>query len=248
MAVRIIMETFDDFQTILKNIWKDRCEKVIEWGKDNGITIRAKKKKYIKIKFANRSQHNQDGIYYGEVDYESTKHKICKDKRMAVRIIMETFDDFQTILKNIWKDRCEKVIEWGKDNGITIRAKKKKYIKIKFANRSQHNQDGMFIMGEKSDEEKEYLKEKQKIKKEKIDDIFLKSNKYNGYNLYKIKIDRNTTNYPYEFQLIIREVEMDPDTQTFLNMCHSGTMIIITDGFLGKMIICKTQFLASKVS
>ncbi|RHZ60985.1 hypothetical protein Glove_350g111 [Diversispora epigaea] len=118
--------------------------------------------------------------YYDEADYESTKHKICKDKRMAVRIIMETFDDFQTILKNIWKDRCEKVIEWEKDNGITIRAKKKKNIKIKFANRSQHNQDGMFIMGEKSDEEKEYLKERQKIKKEKIDyfidDIFLKSN------------------------------------------------------------------------
>ncbi|RHZ85347.1 hypothetical protein Glove_66g61 [Diversispora epigaea] len=153
--------------------------------------------------------------YYGEADYESTKHspyftffeiikgyipdiltnkitEICKDKRMAVRIIMETFDDFQTILKNIWKDRCEKVIEWEKENGITIRAKKKKNIKIKFANRSQHNQDGMFIMGEKSDEKKEYLKEKQKIKKEKIDyfidDIFLKSNKYSGYNLYKIKV------------------------------------------------------------
>ncbi|RHZ69223.1 hypothetical protein Glove_286g8 [Diversispora epigaea] len=111
---------------------------------------------------------------------------------MAVRIIMETFDDFQTILKNIWKDCCEKVIEWEKENGITIRAKKKKNIKIKFANRSQHNQDGMFIMGEKSDEEKEYLKEKQKIKNEKIDyfidDIFLKSNKYSGYNLYKIKV------------------------------------------------------------
>ncbi|RHZ77569.1 hypothetical protein Glove_176g58 [Diversispora epigaea] len=87
--------------------------------------------------------------YYGEADYESTKHspyfaffeiikgyipdiltnkitEICKDKRMAVRIIMETFDDFQTILKNIWKERCEKVIEWEKENGITIRAKKKK--------------------------------------------------------------------------------------------------------------------------
>ena len=47
-------------------------------------------------------------------------------------------------------------------------------------------------MFNKSDEEKEYLKGKQMIKKEKldyfIDDIFLKSNKYSGYNLYKIKV------------------------------------------------------------
>ena len=150
--------------------------------------------------------------YYGEVDYESTKHspyftffeiikgyipdiltskltEICKDKRMAVRIIMETFDDFQTVLKNIWKDRCEKVIEWEKDNGITMRGKKKKNIKLKSGNSSQQSQNRVF---NKSDEEKEYLKGKQMIKKEKldyfIDDIFLKSNKYSGYNLYKIKV------------------------------------------------------------
>ena len=102
---------------------------------------------------------------------------------------METFDDFQTVLKNIWKDRCEKVIEWEKDNGITMRGKKKKNIKLKSDNSSQQSQNRVF---NKSDEEKEYLKGKQMIKKEKldyfIDDIFLKSNKYSGYNLYKIKV------------------------------------------------------------
>ncbi|RHZ85781.1 hypothetical protein Glove_60g113 [Diversispora epigaea] len=96
--------------------------------------------------------------YCGEIDYRSTKHglyltffkhqefkklpdkiikgfvpdlptykvtEICKDKRMAVRIIMETFENFQNVLKDIWKDRY-----------------------------------GLHIIGGKSDEEKEYLKEK----------------------------------------------------------------------------------------
>ncbi|RHZ78450.1 hypothetical protein Glove_164g18 [Diversispora epigaea] len=83
--------------------------------------------------------------YCGEVDYHSTKHgpyltffeiikgfvpdlltykvtEICKDKRMTVRVIMETFEDFQNVLKEIWKDRCEKVITWEIENGITNKA------------------------------------------------------------------------------------------------------------------------------
>ncbi|RHZ80446.1 hypothetical protein Glove_136g49 [Diversispora epigaea] len=132
-----------------------RCEKVIEWEKENEITIRAKKKKNIKIKFANRSQHNQDRMF----------------------IMGEKSDEEKEYLKEKQKIKKEKIDYFIDD--IFLKTKKKKNIKIKFANRSQHNQDGMFIMGEKSDEEKEYLKEKQKIKKEKIDyfidDIFLKS-------------------------------------------------------------------------
>ncbi|RHZ89591.1 hypothetical protein Glove_13g129 [Diversispora epigaea] len=94
--------------------------------------------------------------YYGEADYESTKHSPY----------FTFFEIIKGYIPDILTNKITEIlIEWEKENGITIRAKKKKNIKIKFANRSQHNQDGMFIMGEKSDEEKEYLKEKQKIKK-----------------------------------------------------------------------------------
>ncbi|RHZ46850.1 hypothetical protein Glove_606g151 [Diversispora epigaea] len=152
--------------------------------------------------------------YCGEVDYHSTKHgpyltffeiikgfvpdlltykvtEICKDKRMAVRVIMETFKDFQNVLKEIWKDRCEKVITWEIENGITNKAKRKKRTGTS-STKEEHNRDGLRIIGGKSDEEKEYLKEKQRRKQKNIDyfidDIFLKSNKYSGYNLYKIKV------------------------------------------------------------
>ncbi|RHZ82522.1 hypothetical protein Glove_109g300 [Diversispora epigaea] len=138
--------------------------------------------------------------YCGEVDYYSTKHgpyltffeiikgfvpdlltykvtEICKDKRMVVRVIMRTFEDFQNVLKEIWKDRCEKVITWEIENGITNKAKRKKRTGTN-STKEEQNRDDLNIMGGKSDEEKEYLKEKQRQKQKNIDyfidDIFLK--------------------------------------------------------------------------
>ncbi|RHZ82102.1 hypothetical protein Glove_114g190 [Diversispora epigaea] len=152
------------------------------------------------VKFKNRLNMVTCLNYCGEVDYHSTKHgpyltffeiikgfvpdlftykvtEICKDKRMAVRVIMETFEDFQNVLKEIWKDRCEKVITWEIENGITNKAKRKKRT-VTNSTKEEQNRDGLHIMGGKSDEEKEYLKEKQRQKQKNIDyfidDIFLK--------------------------------------------------------------------------
>ncbi|RHZ80674.1 hypothetical protein Glove_132g171 [Diversispora epigaea] len=64
--------------------------------------------------------------------------KICKYKKVkAKKIIIDAMEEFQQILKQIWKERCDKVIEWEVNNGITNKDKRIKQTKEKLNTNNQ---------------------------------------------------------------------------------------------------------------
>jgi hypothetical protein len=126
--------------------------------------------------------------------------KICKYKKVkAKKIIIDAMEEFQQILKQIWKERCDKVIEWEVNNGITNKDKRIKQTKEKLNTNNQvvktsniRKRNNYNINNLKIIEEKEYIQNKQKQKKTNLEffvnESFLNTNTYKGNNLYKIKI------------------------------------------------------------
>ncbi|RHZ77466.1 hypothetical protein Glove_177g151 [Diversispora epigaea] len=117
----------------------------------------------------------------------------------AKKIIIDAMEEFQQILKQIWKERCDKVIEWEVNNGITNKDKRIKQTKEKLNTNNQvvktsniRKRNNYNINNLKIIEEKEYIQNKQKQKKTNLEffvnESFLNTNTYKGNNLYKIKI------------------------------------------------------------
>ncbi|RHZ77310.1 hypothetical protein Glove_182g30 [Diversispora epigaea] len=122
--------------------------------------------------------------------------KICRNKKAkANKIIIDVLEEFQKILKQIWKERCDKVIEWEIKNGITNKDKRTRQIrndkrtKIQIDKTSNIKEGNLHISKMM---EKINFQRKQKQKKEDLkfftNEIFLNTFTYKGNNLYKIKI------------------------------------------------------------
>ncbi|RHZ70433.1 hypothetical protein Glove_271g116 [Diversispora epigaea] len=122
--------------------------------------------------------------------------KICRNKKAkANKIIIDVLEEFQKILKQIWKERCDKVIEWEIKNGITNKDKRTRQIrndkrtKIQIDKTSNIKEGNLHISKMM---EKINFQRKQKQKEEDLEfftnEIFLNTFTYKGNNLYKIKI------------------------------------------------------------
>ncbi|RHZ60914.1 hypothetical protein Glove_350g167 [Diversispora epigaea] len=122
--------------------------------------------------------------------------KICRNKKAkANKIIIDVLEEFQKILKQIWKERCDKVIEWEIKNGITNKDKRTRQIrndkrtKIQIDKISNIKEGNLHISKMM---EKINFQRKQKQKEEDLEfftnEIFLNTFTYKGNNLYKIKI------------------------------------------------------------
>ncbi|RHZ85587.1 hypothetical protein Glove_64g111 [Diversispora epigaea] len=122
--------------------------------------------------------------------------KICRNKKAkANKIIIDVLEEFQKILKQIWKERCHKVIEWEIKNGITNKDKRTRQIrndkrtKIQI-DRTSNIKEGNLHISKMM--EKINFQRKQKHKEEDLEfftnEIFLNTFTYKGNNLYKIKI------------------------------------------------------------
>ncbi|RHZ87647.1 hypothetical protein Glove_33g120 [Diversispora epigaea] len=97
-------------------------------------------------------------------------------KVKAKKIIIDAMEEFQQILKQIWKERCDKVIEWEVNNGITNKDKRIKQTKEKLNTNNQvvktsniQKRNNYNINNLKIIEEKEYIQNKQKQKKTNLE-------------------------------------------------------------------------------
>jgi ribonuclease HI len=123
--------------------------------------------------------------------------KICRNKKVkAKKIIIDVLEEFQKILKQIWKERCDKVIEWEINNSITNKDKRMKQIRDEIKMRINvdkvpNTREGN-LHTSKTIVEKVKFKSKQKQKEKDleffINETFLNTFTYKGNNLYKIKI------------------------------------------------------------
>jgi hypothetical protein len=123
--------------------------------------------------------------------------KICRNKKVkAKKIIIDVLEEFQKILKQIWKERCDKVIEWEINNGITNKDKRMKQIRDEIKMRINVDKVPNIREGNlntsKTIVEKVKFKSKQKQKEKDLEfftnETFLNTFTYKGNNLYKIKI------------------------------------------------------------
>ncbi|RHZ74523.1 hypothetical protein Glove_221g62 [Diversispora epigaea] len=110
-------------------------------------------------------------------DFRNEISEMKSPKRLEYfRSDLDAMEEFQQILKQIWKERCDKVIEWEVNNGITNKDKRIKQTKEKLNTNNQvvktsniRKRNNYNINNLKIIEEKEYIQNKQKQKKTNLE-------------------------------------------------------------------------------
>jgi phage-related minor tail protein len=122
--------------------------------------------------------------------------KLLKSRFKAREVIIEGMGKFKEYLREYWKERCEKVVEWEKSNNITNKIKRQKKDKSNTDNINNENanlnreENNIDIKVNKKGEKEKERETKQSILKFTLHSLerWVKDGSY-GYN----------TNYCYRY-------------------------------------------------